>query len=128
LPINGEKVECVLVRKLPDMEWDVELDTSLNVLMRETLDDGSLTLREKQQDDVFGAASNSLTKVGSDSGPAADMKKYQKLLAKEQPEESESSGEEQPGDDDDKREPSDSAQESSEDDDDNVVGSSLLAD
>ena len=67
LPIQNKKVECVLVRKLPDLEWDLELDTSIDVLMRETTDDGSLNLRERQQDDLFAGESKGIAAIGQGS-------------------------------------------------------------
>lgn len=85
LPIKNEKVECVLIRKLPDMEWDLELDTSLDVLMKETMDDGSLSLRESQQDNVFESHAKGLQGISSTACPngVADMRKFERIQKKE---------------------------------------------
>lgn len=50
VPGHSEKVECVLVRKAPVGEWDLELDVSTATVLRETHDAGKLNVREKQQE------------------------------------------------------------------------------
>ncbi|CAK0910322.1 unnamed protein product, partial [Prorocentrum cordatum] len=54
LEIHGEKQMCVLVRQLPAGEFDVEVDESLETLLRETYDNGKLSLRDNQQSDMVG--------------------------------------------------------------------------
>lgn len=49
LMIEGEKVRCVLVRVLPEGEYDVDIESTVESLIKETLDDGENTLRGKQQ-------------------------------------------------------------------------------
>ena len=53
LEIKGKKRMCVLVRHLPDGEYDVEVGESLETLLRETYDNGKLSLHAGQQAGKF---------------------------------------------------------------------------
>ena len=46
---GGAFTTCVMYRHLPEGQWDVEVSETLMACIRETVDDGSATLRENQQ-------------------------------------------------------------------------------
>eukprot|EP00969_Alexandrium_andersonii_P253407 11199817-Alexandrium_andersonii.AAC.1 len=72
-------VQCVLMRKAPPLEWDVELELSLGAVIRETHDDGRGRLREGQEASKFAGLSAAI--VGS-VDVSADSKTYDDLRGK----------------------------------------------
>ena len=60
LEVGGKLQMCVLVRRMPTGEFDVEVDESLETLMRDTYDSGGLDLREGQQADKFDVLRGSM--------------------------------------------------------------------
>ena len=53
-------VECVMLRSLPEGEWDVKAKCSLASLMREQVDSGSAQLRKNQEETKHAALSEKL--------------------------------------------------------------------
>jgi hypothetical protein len=69
-------VPCVLLRSAPEDEYDVEVSSSLNALMRETLEDGENVLRDNQAVHKFTRASGTMNEV---SASAAHMKSLESV-------------------------------------------------
>ena len=53
LPGEAEPCECVCAKRLDADEFDVTIQTKTGIQQQETVDDGSCTLRDKQQEDKF---------------------------------------------------------------------------
>lgn len=87
LSVEGKRMMCVLVRQLPAGEYDLEIDESLETLMRETYDSGEVTVRERQQQDKFEAlrSAQEAQALGGRGDEVADersiAKKYSKLAS-----------------------------------------------
>ena len=61
IEVPGEgMVECVMLRSLPEGEWDVKAKCSLASLMREQVDSGSAQLRKNQEETKHAALSEKL--------------------------------------------------------------------
>ena len=85
VPGSKNLVECVLVRKKPKREWDLELDVDTRVLMREEVDDGSHVLRAGQQKSKYDALAGNITGTLQGDVKAIDEEAYQKMLKGEKP-------------------------------------------
>ena len=60
LPAKGVgPTKCVLMRHLAEGEWDVNLGESFKTQLKETVDDGSLTIREHPQESRYNALTDS---------------------------------------------------------------------
>ena len=53
LDVHGKRQMCILVRRLPQGEFDVEVEETLETVLRETHDNGQLQLRHDQQKDKY---------------------------------------------------------------------------
>ena len=67
IPSQG-RVECVLVRSLPEGEWDVELNLSLAAIFREDVDDGSSRLRANQEEAKHASLADQVGSAFSHNG------------------------------------------------------------
>ena len=76
VPGEGRK-EVVLIRKAPHGEWDMEVDASMAVLMKEQRDAGDVVLRATQQEDKFSSLSDTVHKPAQ--GPILDAQQYMQL-------------------------------------------------
>jgi hypothetical protein len=77
LPGRG-LIECVCMRKLPDGEYDVEVDVNIQSMIRERVDDGLGRIRRGQEEakqKQLATSTTALSKVGKDmkvlAAPAA---------------------------------------------------------
>ena len=82
-PGSKSHVECVLVRKKPDGEWDLELDVDTRVLMREEVDDGQNVLRAGQQKPKFEALGDSIMGGVRGDVKSIDEEAYKNIIKSE---------------------------------------------
>jgi len=74
------RMECVLMRKSPPEEFDVELHASLDSVIKEEYDAGDVRLRSGQEEKKFDYIKNKVTEVGALD---ADAKSYDEYRAKQ---------------------------------------------
>ena len=118
-------VPCVLLRTAPQDEYDVEVSSSINALMKETLEDGQNVLRDNQAMHKFSHASGTMNEV---SASAAHMKSVDTVYGSKRPrlERSDDAKPDNVGDTDGSGSASESADDGDDDELDAMWSSSML--
>ena len=57
--IDGKRIEVVVLRKLPDGEWEMDQEEISGVMEEEVIDDGEIELRANQADVKYHALAKS---------------------------------------------------------------------